>query len=139
MGAFLARVCRDCNDTESLPAYQSLSPKVPLVEEEKGNSPLSLRDELKELITQALGKGYKSYNGNGWRDSSCLFTSDGDNLIGHVSLGYTSKIIKLIVTEECVTLEFKVGDFIKFFPQDVKNLKAGKINNLTNLLVSRMV
>lgn len=138
MGAFLTRVCRDCNDIETLPAYQSLPPKVPLIEEDKGNSPLSLRDELKELITQALGNGYKSYNGNMWRESSCLFTSDGDNLIGHISLGNAARTIKLIVTEECVTLEFKVGDFIKFFPQDVKNLKAGKISTLADILVTRM-
>jgi hypothetical protein len=136
MGAFLARVCRDCTDTETLPAYQSLPPKAPLVEEEKGNSPISPRDELKELITQALGNGYKSYGT--LRASSCLFTSDGDNLIGHVSLGNAARTIKLIVTEECVTLEFKVGDFIKFFPQDVKNLKAGKISTLADILVTRM-
>jgi len=144
MGAFLTRF-RNRGTTETPPPYQPPPGTCdPLTVETKPrtkiqNESIPLRDELRELITQALSNGYVGRSSGQHYPSSCLFTSDGEDLIGHVSLNYYPKIIKLVVSEECVILEFETGDPIKFFPRDVQIIKVGKIDVLTSMLISRML
>jgi hypothetical protein len=126
---------KPCEKTPVPIPSQEVKPRAKI----QNKSILPLRDELKEVITHALSNGYPGRYTGQHQDSSCFFTGDEEDLIGHVSLAYVPKTIKLIVSEECVTLDLGKGVPIKFFEQDVKNAKGEKIDVLTNMLVSRML